>query len=296
VSGSGAMEDVFGSDDEDERLEQAVETPHDILDIDEDDDGGDRPGLGRPTGKDEEKDLFGSDDEEAELEPSRAADTKPTPPDSDANEAFTLQRKTHEMSRSDDLFGSEDEEDVAGTSTNFLNESTQAEAPPSFSKLCLPNIDRLSEESQMLLKMPGFVKFQPKPYNPSTYDAEVESQLFNHAPAIIRWRYKRGANGAIVKDAQGAPIRESNSRLVKWSDGTYQIIIGDETFEGQPVPVNDRSAAPLWSPSPLLASSIPNSTVRPPKTPPPLPQSWQMARVTSRRDLCWSVLGQYQTS
>jgi RNA polymerase-associated protein LEO1 len=237
------MEDVFGSDSEDERRE-AMETPHDILDIDEDDDGGDRLKTTRPdSGKDEEKDLFGSD-EEAELESSQV-EKKTTPIDAtDAIDAFSLQRKSHELMKKDDLFGSEDdEEEVAGNSTNFLNESNQAPTPPSFSKLCLPNIERLAEESQMLLKMPGFVKFQPKPFNPSGYDAEVESRLFNHAPAIIRWRYKRGTNGAIVKDAHGAPIRESNSRLVKWSDGTYQIVIGDETFDGQLVPVNDRSVA-----------------------------------------------------
>jgi hypothetical protein len=110
------------------------------------------------------------------------------------------------------------------------------------------------------LKMPGFVKFQPKPYNPSTYDPEVESSLFNHAPDIIRWRYQLNSKGEVIRDAQGVPLRESNSRLVKWSDGTYQLIIGEEAFEGQLVPVNDRFS---FSPCPLpcLCSSLRHSFI-----------------------------------
>ena len=35
--------------------------------------------------------------------------------------------------------------------------------------------------------------------------------------------------GAIqVKDGSGKAIRESNTRLVKWSDGSTQLFIGDE--------------------------------------------------------------------
>ena len=30
-----------------------------------------------------------------------------------------------------------------------------------------------------------------------------------------------------IRDARGKPIRESNARIVKWSDGSYQLLIGD---------------------------------------------------------------------
>ena len=33
-----------------------------------------------------------------------------------------------------------------------------------------------------------------------------------------------------MKDAQGNPLRESNARLVKWSDGSYQMVVGTEVF------------------------------------------------------------------
>ena len=31
-----------------------------------------------------------------------------------------------------------------------------------------------------------------------------------------------------MQDEQGKPIRESNARIVKWSDGTYQLLIGED--------------------------------------------------------------------
>ena len=30
-----------------------------------------------------------------------------------------------------------------------------------------------------------------------------------------------------IRDARGKPIRESNTRIIKWSDGSYQLLIGD---------------------------------------------------------------------
>lgn len=31
-----------------------------------------------------------------------------------------------------------------------------------------------------------------------------------------------------IRDARGKPVRESNTRIVKWSDGSYQLWIGDD--------------------------------------------------------------------
>lgn len=30
-----------------------------------------------------------------------------------------------------------------------------------------------------------------------------------------------------MHDANGKPVRESNARIVRWSDGSYQLLIGD---------------------------------------------------------------------
>jgi RNA polymerase-associated protein LEO1 len=294
------MDDVFGSDGESDREDldpqngqKTTSTPHDILSIDEDDDKNDPEPAKQPSLKEETRDIFGSDDDdeqELELDGENEMITEKA-----ANPDIFVRKSQDDDAERDDLFGSDDDEegDSNGNSNNFLSDNTMKKSTstaPSHSKLCLPNIHRLSDGSQMLLKMPGFVKFQPKPYNPSTYDPEAEASLFNHAPDIIRWRYQLNSKGEIMKDVQGAPLRESNSRLVKWSDGTYQFLIGEETFEGQLVPVNDRSSLPGSSPHSFVALSMRNSTVPHPKIRNRV-KKIAAARAISRKAQCWSALG-----
>ena len=74
------------------------------------------------------------------------------------------------------------------------------------------------------------MKIQPAPFESSTHDVESEKCNFGKATAVIRWRFRRDSSGSIMKDAQGNPLRESNARLVKWSDGSYQMVVGTEVF------------------------------------------------------------------
>ena len=64
---------------------------------------------------------------------------------------------------------------------------------------------------------------------------------------MVRWRYKRDESGEIVCDANGMPVRESNARMVKWSDGSYQYIVGSTVFNAELVPMHDRYYYYLWS-------------------------------------------------
>ena len=50
------------------------------------------------------------------------------------------------------------------------------------------------------------------------------------AARVVRWRYKQNAQGGVAT-TDGVQQRESNTRLVKWSDGSMQMIVGDERFD-----------------------------------------------------------------
>jgi RNA polymerase-associated protein LEO1 len=61
-------------------------------------------------------------------------------------------------------------------------------------------------------------------------DASAQSSTL--APGqVIRWRFKTNSLGEKVMGADGKPVRESNARFVKWSDGALQLVVGDEVFE-----------------------------------------------------------------
>ena len=79
-------------------------------------------------------------------------------------------------------------------------------------------------------KLPNFIKVQSIPFD-ETYDEEKQSLQLVGGTNIIRWRYKRNIQGEIEIDEKGNKIKESNAKIVKWKNGSYQIIIGDDIFD-----------------------------------------------------------------
>jgi len=89
------------------------------------------------------------------------------------------------------------------------------------------------EVTMHMTKLPNFVNINPEAYDNVTYDPEEEEQTFNgYVHNIMRWRYIQDPNtGELVRDEQGKLKRESNSRVVKWSDGSLTLHVGTEVFE-----------------------------------------------------------------
>ena len=60
---------------------------------------------------------------------------------------------------------------------------------------------------------------------------EEEEYYRGYVHNMIRWRYQLNEQGEMKRDSEGEPIRESNTRLVKWSDGSYTLHVGQEVLE-----------------------------------------------------------------
>jgi RNA polymerase-associated protein LEO1 len=87
-----------------------------------------------------------------------------------------------------------------------------------------------------MTKLPNLVALQPVAFDEATYlEHEEEEQYKGYVHNMIRWRYKRNENGELERDALGGLVRESNSKLVKWDDGSFTLHIGNETFDIQTV-------------------------------------------------------------
>ena len=87
----------------------------------------------------------------------------------------------------------------------------------------IPVTEKLSDDQLTLsLHMPHFLGVEKKCFDPSTYSEDEAKSKFPGATAIVRWRYVKDENGNIKK--------ESNSKIVKYKDGTYQILIGGDIY------------------------------------------------------------------
>ncbi|KAI0788784.1 Leo1-like protein-domain-containing protein [Abortiporus biennis] len=106
--------------------------------------------------------------------------------------------------------------------------------------LPLPNIPmpRSSDGTHWVLRMPNFVNVDSKPFHPETYiGPEQEDDDTHHAENLreksmsiklkventVRWRW--------VKDKHGQDQRQSNSRIIRWSDGSLSLKLGKELFD-----------------------------------------------------------------
>ncbi|KAF4071834.1 hypothetical protein AMELA_G00267420 [Ameiurus melas] len=89
------------------------------------------------------------------------------------------------------------------------------------------------------VKLPNFLSVEPRPFDPQYYEDEFEDEemldeegrtrLKLKVENTIRWRSRR--------DDEGNDIRESNARIVKWSDGSMSLHLGNEVFDVYKAPL-----------------------------------------------------------
>ncbi|CAK4070163.1 unnamed protein product [Aphanomyces euteiches] len=79
---------------------------------------------------------------------------------------------------------------------------------------------------------PNVLRFVPDAFTSESIKKEKEETgdegIYRN---YVRWRYKLDGNGRIMVDPKsGLPVRESNSRIVKWDDGSYTMFVGGEAL------------------------------------------------------------------
>uniref|UniRef100_A0A0E0C2L1 Leo1-like protein n=1 Tax=Oryza meridionalis TaxID=40149 RepID=A0A0E0C2L1_9ORYZ len=85
--------------------------------------------------------------------------------------------------------------------------------------------------SMNVIKVSNIMGIDPKPFDPKTYveedvfvtDESGTKKRIRLEDNIVRWR--------TVKNANGTTSCESNARIVKWKDGTMQLLIGNEVLD-----------------------------------------------------------------
>merc|ERR1711977_487326 len=65
------------------------------------------------------------------------------------------------------------------------------------------------------------MKIDPHPWDPEVYRNLNESDLDTFPDSTIRWKY--------ITDENGNKKRVSNARIVKWSDGSMHLMVGNKT-------------------------------------------------------------------
>ncbi|KAJ1306541.1 hypothetical protein OPQ81_007542 [Rhizoctonia solani] len=212
------------SEDENEKATM-MDAASDLFDEKADDTGAD-------AGEDEEprdatvEDLFGDEDEAAGNEAhtadvvmsERQSSAAPSQRDSDGDGLTEAERKHRRNMEYEEEEGEPAEPQIL------------REAEINIPKLPLPTS---SDSQYWMMRLPNFLKLDTKPFHNETYegpqdeydgeDRKAASAIMLDVTNTIRWRWIQGENGEMKK--------QSNARVVKWSDGSMSLQLGTEIFD-----------------------------------------------------------------
>ncbi|PFH51921.1 hypothetical protein AMATHDRAFT_131369, partial [Amanita thiersii Skay4041] len=125
-------------------------------------------------------------------------------------------------------------------------EYEEEEAPPELAvevkeaEVAFPNIPipRSSDGSNWVIKMPNFVKVDSKPFHPDTYigpeqedEESQQNETLREKSMSIKLRVENTVRWKWIKDENGQDQKQSNSRIIRWSDGTLSLRLGKELFD-----------------------------------------------------------------
>ncbi|XP_044294847.1 RNA polymerase-associated protein LEO1 [Varanus komodoensis] len=216
----------------------------------------------RPQHSDDEERRLSEDEEEHEhkSESARGSDsddevmqmkrkkpiTSDSEMDSDAEGPKDNRDAMDLFGGADDISSGSDGEDKPPTpgqpiDENGLNEDQQEEEPIPETRIEveIPKVNTDLGNDLYFVKLPNFLSVEPRPFDPQYYEDEFEDEemldeegrtrLKLKVENTIRWRTRR--------DEEGSEIRESNARIVKWSDGSMSLHLGNEVFDVYKAPL-----------------------------------------------------------
>jgi len=85
----------------------------------------------------------------------------------------------------------------------------------------------------VLARLPKILAIETKPFVVEDFRNSADTDTHTHTripPMVARWRYARDSDNNLIK--------ESNARLVKWSDGSLQLMIGKEALRVAEHPIH----------------------------------------------------------
>ncbi|XP_027409803.1 RNA polymerase-associated protein LEO1-like isoform X2 [Bos indicus x Bos taurus] len=120
-------------------------------------------------------------------------------------------------------------------------QNQQEEEPISETKteVEIPNINSDLGNELYFVKLPKFLSIESKPFDPQYYEDEFENKkmLDEEERTRLKLKIENTIRWRIRRDKDGNKIKESNARIVKWSDGSLSLHLGNEVFDVYKAPM-----------------------------------------------------------
>ncbi|XP_073971745.1 another transcription unit [Rhodnius prolixus] len=83
------------------------------------------------------------------------------------------------------------------------------------------------------VKLPNFLSVDTRPFSAETYEDEIDEEetLDEEGRARLKLKVENTIRWREAFDKDGIPTKESNARMVRWSDGSMSLHLGSEIFD-----------------------------------------------------------------
>ncbi|KAF5730195.1 hypothetical protein HS088_TW20G00567 [Tripterygium wilfordii] len=217
-SGSERSEDAHYPDIEEEEVDQARSPSRSPGEE------GDRTHISHPVA--EIRDVFGDSDDEEEGDYVVQNDIEHDSHRSPMEEEGSYEKNL----RPEDLLVDEDAQYESEEENIEAKHKEKPVGPPL--ELEIPLHPPPADPAKMnMIKLSNIVGIEPKPFDPKTFveedafvmDESGSKRRIRLENNIVRWR--------TVRNPDGTTSYESNARFVRWSDGSLQLLIGNEVLD-----------------------------------------------------------------
>nr|XP_020017631.1 RNA polymerase-associated protein LEO1 isoform X2 [Castor canadensis] len=146
----------------------------------------------------------------------------------------------------DDISSGSDGEDKPPTpgqpvDGNGLPQDQQEEEPIPETRIEveIPKVNTDLGNDLYFVKLPNFLSVEPRPFDPQYYEDEFEDEemLDEEGRTRLKLKVENTIRWRIRRDEEGNEIKESNARIVKWSDGSMSLHLGNEVFDVYKAPL-----------------------------------------------------------
>ncbi|XP_050526264.1 another transcription unit protein [Daktulosphaira vitifoliae] len=167
-----------------------------------------------------ENDLFGEADDISSDE-EQPKTPKPTSDDEDGD---------REKSDNDEKGSDDDENENAED-----DKEKEAEEPIPERRIAveIPKISVDLGSDLHFVKLPNFLSVETRPYDKETYEDEIDEEetLDEEGRARVKLKVENTIRWREIFDKDGNLVKESNARIIKWSDGSMSLHLGSEIFD-----------------------------------------------------------------
>ncbi|KAL6037693.1 hypothetical protein STEG23_005962 [Scotinomys teguina] len=121
------------------------------------------------------------------------------------------------------------------------NQHVRQRIPETRVRVEIPSIHSDLGDELYFVKLPRFLRIEPKPFDPQLYEDELEDEkvLYEEDKTRLKLKVENTIRWRVGQDEAGYKVKESNARIVKWSDGSMSLHLGSEVFDVYKVPLQD---------------------------------------------------------